>query len=85
LKEGKKFNMNTLTRSILVVAFFAMITLSILLISGTLTGNMDHRWNMAIDGMRETKWIIAPLIVTIGIGFIFSWLIFRSKKLHKQP
>ncbi len=38
--------MNTTTKITLVIAFFAVITLFLLYISGILTGTMDNRWLM---------------------------------------
>jgi len=73
--------MNTLTKSILVVALFAALTATLLLVTGTFTGQMDHRWNMAMYGMRGTTWLIVPFVVTLGLGFVVLWLVHRSKRL----
>jgi hypothetical protein len=72
--------MNTLTKSILVITFLAVLTLSLLMITGNLSGYMDHRWNMAMDGFRMTTWMITPLLVTLGTGLIVLWLVYRHKK-----
>jgi hypothetical protein len=79
--------MNTKSNRPLVIAFVVVIVLFLLFGVGAMTGGM---MNNGINGgmhnglnengwMSERSWMWFPALITLGIGIVIGWVIFKKK------
>lgn len=72
--------MNTNTNNPLVIALVVIIVLFLLFGGGAMTGGMMNHGMNGYGWMGERSWMWAPTILTLVIGVVLGWLIFKKKK-----
>jgi hypothetical protein len=76
--------MNTKSNKLLVIAFVAVIVLFLLFGSGAMTGGMMnggmHNGYNENGWMSNRSWMWFPTLITLGIGIVIGWLIFKKKQ-----
>jgi hypothetical protein len=75
--------MNTKSNKQLVIAFVVVIVLFLLFGSGAMTGGMMnggmHNGYNENGWMSNRGWMWFPTLITLGIGIVIGWLIFKKK------
>jgi len=75
--------MNTKSNRPLVIAFVAVIVLFILFGGGAMTSGMMnsgmHNGFNENGWMSNRGWMWFPTLVTLGIGIVIGWVIFKKK------
>lgn len=80
--------MNTKNNTPLIIAFVLVIVLFLLFGGGAMTGGMMNSGinNGMHDGMNgngwldERSWMWFPAVITLGLGFVLGWIIFKKKE-----
>lgn len=72
--------MNTKTNNPLIIALVVIIVLFLLFGGGAMTGGMMNHGMNGNGWMNERSWMWAPTILTLVIGTVLGWLIFKKKK-----
>jgi hypothetical protein len=75
--------MNTTNNSFLVIAFVVVILLFFAFGGGAMTGSPMHG---ALGGgmhgsgwMDERSWMWTPTLISLGVGVVLGWVIFKRK------
>ena len=63
----------------LVIAFVVVVVLLLLLSSRAMTGSMMNGGMMGHGWMGGFSWMWIPTLLTLGLGVLLGWLIFRKK------
>jgi hypothetical protein len=71
--------MNTTTNTPLVIAFVIVVVLFLGFGGGAMTGGMMNSGMNGSGWMGERGWMWTPAIVTLGLGVVLGWLIFKQK------
>jgi hypothetical protein len=75
--------MNTKSNKQLVIAFVVVIVLFLLFGSGAMTGGMMnggmHNGYNENGWMSNRSWMWFPTLITLGIGIVIGWVIFKKK------
>lgn len=75
--------MNTKSNKQLVIAFVVVIVLFLLFGSGAMTGGMMnggmHNGYNENGWMSNRGWMWFPTLITLVIGIVIGWLIFKKK------
>jgi preprotein translocase subunit SecG len=71
--------MNTTTNTPLVIAFVIVVALFLGFGGGAMTGGMMNGGINGSGWMGERNWMWTPAIVTLGLGVVLGWLIFKKK------
>ncbi|HCY74737.1 MAG TPA: hypothetical protein DHV28_02360 [Ignavibacteriales bacterium] len=75
--------MNTKNNKPLVIAFVVVIVLFLLFGSGAMTGGMmDGGMHNSLNEngwMSNRSWMWFPTLITLSIGIVIGWLIFKKK------
>ena len=71
--------MNTTNKTILVIAFVVVIALFLLFGGGAMTGATLSGGMMGSGMMGGISWMWIPIVVTLGIGILLGWAIFKKK------
>ncbi len=79
--------MNTKTNTPLVIAFVVVIVLFLIFGGGAMTGGMmnggmNEEMNEEMNGngwMGERSWMWFPALITLGLGVVLGWIIFKKK------
>ncbi|MGE5847903.1 MAG: hypothetical protein ACM34O_14360 [Ignavibacteria bacterium] len=71
--------MNTKTNTPLVVAFVVVVVLFLLFGSGAMTGGMMNG-GMNGSGWMGHNWMWFPTLLTLGLGIVLGWFIFKKKE-----
>ena len=76
--------MNTKSNRPLVIAFVVVIVLFLLFGSGAMTGGMMnggmHNGYNENGWMSNRGWMWFPTLITLGIGIVIGWVIFKKKE-----
>jgi hypothetical protein len=72
--------MNTTTNKPLVIAFVLIVVLFLLFGGGAMTGGMMNGGMHGSGWMGERSWMWTPALVTLGLGVVLGWLIFKKKE-----
>ena len=76
--------MNTKSNRSLVIAFVVVIVLFLLFGGGAMTGGMMnggmHNGYNENGWMNNRSWMWFPTLITLGIGIVIGWLIFKKKQ-----
>jgi hypothetical protein len=79
----KKNLMNTKNNKQLIIAFVVVIVLFLLFGSGAMTGGMMdggmHNGYNENGWMSNRGWMWFPTLITLSIGIVIGWLIFKKK------
>jgi hypothetical protein len=65
--------------SSLVTAFVVVILLFLLFGGGAMSGGMMNDGLHGRGWMGERSWMWTPTLVTLGLGVVLGWAIFRKK------
>ena len=80
----EKNSMDTKSNKQLVIAFVVVIVLFLLFGSGAMTGGMMnggmHNGLNENGWMSNRGWMWFPTLITLGIGIVIGWLIFKKKQ-----
>ena len=71
--------MNTKTNNPLVIALVVVIVLFLLFGGGAMTGGMMNNGMNGNGWMSERSWMWTPTVLTLVIGVVLGWLIFKKK------
>ena len=71
--------MNTTTNTPLVIAFVVVIALFLLFGGGAMTGGMMNGGMHGSGWMGERSWMWTPALLTLGLGVVLGWVIFKKK------
>ena len=71
--------MNTKSNTPLVIAFVVVIVLFLLFGGGAMTGGMMNGGMHGSGWMGERSWMWFPTLITLGIGVVLGWAIFKKK------
>jgi hypothetical protein len=71
--------MNTTTNTPLVIAFVIVVGLFLGFGGGAMTGGMMNGGINGSGWMGERNWMWTPALVTLGLGVVLGWLIFKKK------
>jgi preprotein translocase subunit SecG len=71
--------MNTTTNTPLLIAFVIVVVLFLGFGGGAMTGGMMNGGMNGGGWMGERGWMWTPAIVTLGLGVVLGWLIFKKK------
>lgn len=75
--------MNTKSNTPLVIAFVVVIVLFLLFGGGAMTGGMMnggmHNGLNENGWMSNRGWMWFPTLITLGIGIVIGWVIFKKK------
>jgi hypothetical protein len=75
--------MNTTDKKPLVIAFVAVVLLFLLFGGGAMTGGMNGGMHGGMNGsgwMAERSWMWTPTLLTLCLGVVLGWLIFKKKE-----
>ncbi len=76
--------MNTKNNTPLVIAFVVIIVLFLLFGGGAMTGGMMnggmHDGYNENGWMSDRSWLWFPALITLGIGVVLGWVIFKKKE-----
>lgn len=75
--------MNTKSNRSLVIAFVVVIVLFLLFGGGAMTGGMMnggmHNGYNENGWMSNRGWMWFPTMITLGLGIVLGWIIFKKK------
>jgi hypothetical protein len=71
--------MNTKSNTLLVTAFVVVAVLFLLFGGGAMTGGMMNGGVHGTGWMDERGWMWTPTIITLCLGVVLGWAIFRKK------
>jgi hypothetical protein len=72
--------MNATNKTALVIAFVVVVVLFLLFGGGAMTGGAALTGGMMRSGtMGGISWMWIPTLLTLGIGILLGWAIFRKK------
>jgi len=71
--------MKSPTNSSLVIAFVVVALLFLLFGGGAMTGGMTYDGAHGGGWMGERSWLWTPTLVTLGLGVVLGWVIFRKR------
>jgi hypothetical protein len=71
--------MNTTTNTPLVIAFVVVIVLFLVFGGGAMTGRMMNGGMHGSGGMGERSWMWFPALLTLGLGVVLGWAVFKKK------
>jgi hypothetical protein len=72
--------MNARNNSPLVIAFVAVLVLFLLFGGGAMTGGMMNDGVQGSGWMGERSWMWTPTLVTLGLGIVIGWVLFKKKE-----
>lgn len=70
--------MNNTKNTLLIVAFVVVFALFLVFGGGAMTGGMMNG-GMQNGLMGERSWMWFPTLITLGLGVVLGWVIFRKK------
>jgi hypothetical protein len=65
--------------SSLVIAFVVVVLLFLLFGGGAMTGGMMNDGAHGSGWMGERSWMWTPTLITLGLGVVIGWIIFKKK------
>lgn len=71
--------MNTRNNKLLVSAFVIVVVLFLLFGGGAMTGGMMDGEGFGIGWMGDRNWMWTPSLLSLGLGVVLGWAIFRKK------
>ncbi|MHB8630084.1 MAG: hypothetical protein ACYDBJ_27825 [Aggregatilineales bacterium] len=71
--------MSETNKTSLVIAFVVVVVLFLLLGGGAMTGTTMSGGMMGSGNMGGISWMWIPTVLTLGIGILLGWAIFRKK------
>ena len=76
--------MNTKNNTPLVIAFIVVVVLFLLFGGGAMTGGMMnggmHNGYNENGWMSNRGWMWFPTLITLGLGVVLGWVIFKKKE-----
>jgi hypothetical protein len=72
--------MNTKTNTPLVIAFAVVVVLFLLFGGGAMTGGMMNSGMHGSGWMGERSWMWIPALLTLSLGVVLGWIIFKKKE-----
>ena len=72
--------MNTKNNTPLVIAFVIVVVLFLLFGGGAMTGGMMNGGMHGSGWMSERSWMWFPALITLGLGVVLGWVIFKKKE-----
>ncbi len=71
--------MNKTTNTLLVIAFVIVVVLFLGFGGGAMTGGMMNGGMYGGGWMGERSWMWVPALLTLGLGVVLGWVIFKKK------
>jgi hypothetical protein len=71
--------MNETNKTGLVIAFVVVVVLFLLFGGGAMTGATLSGGMMGSGSMGGISWMWIPTLITVGLGILLGWAIFRKK------
>jgi hypothetical protein len=71
--------MNETNKTGLVIAFVVVVALFLLFGGGAMTGATLSGGMMGSGSMGGISWMWIPTLITVGLGILLGWAIFRKK------
>ena len=71
--------MNTTASTPLVIAFVVVVVLFLLFGGAAMTGGMVNGGMHGSGWMGERSWMWTPALLTLGLGVMLGWVIFKRK------
>ena len=71
--------MNATNNTALVIAFVVVLVLVLLFGGGAMTGATMSGGMMGSGRMGGTSWMWIPTLLTLGIGILLGWAIFKKQ------
>jgi hypothetical protein len=72
--------MKSTNNTSLVVAFVVVIVLFLFFGGGVMTGGMMNSGIHESGWMGERSWMRAPALLTLCLGIVIGWVIFKKKE-----
>jgi len=72
--------MKSTTNTPLVIAFISVVILFVIFSGGAMTGGMMNGGMHGNGWMGERSWMWAPVLLTLGLGVVLGWVIFKKKE-----
>ncbi|HCA79598.1 MAG TPA: hypothetical protein DEP53_07685 [Bacteroidetes bacterium] len=72
--------MNTKPNTPLVIAFVVVIVLFLFFGGGAMTGGMMNGGMHGTGWMGERDWMWTPALLTLVLGVVLGWAIFKKKE-----
>jgi hypothetical protein len=72
--------MNTKTNTPLVMAFVVVVVLFLLFGGGAMTSGMMNGGMHETGWMGERSWMWTPTLLTLVLGVVLGWVIFKKKE-----
>ena len=73
--------MNATNKTALVIALVVVVVLFLLFGGWAMTGGTQSGGMMGSASRGGTSWMWIPALITLGVGILFGWAIFRKKYL----
>ncbi len=71
--------METTTNKPLVIAFVVVVALFLLFSGGAMSGEMMNGGMNGSGWMGDRSWMRTPALLTLGLGVVLGWVIFKKK------